>query len=446
MPEKIHSESENEEYPFSTLWNDFDRRLSVHEYYTSQGQEPAGRFGNWVGSTDNSGYIRERCLRNLISEYELGDENRILLRLADWVPEIQSIAREWILDKIEEVPLHSLIRNSELILYLARKDKLKDDAGFQKIEETLLDKIQHLEAARFYELDREFRKHVYGLSLDRDQKLRNRIVNEENPFLRIFLLKHSSCTMLSDDEVRLFAQDQSVIVLREFVLFRIRNQISITKDEFMRLAIHRNYGLRDIGRFYLKKYFDTDCYQMYKSFDSENFYFIADYAKPEDIESFIRGIETGDKFVKLLCLRALIGIDKHQLNKFDINVLLRNGRIFRKMLYANLPKVKSVDQLKAMKPIILEHSDKGLNSYLSMMLNKSFWNFVDEALQEYLENPSDSLFCLLDHTVKENCASCKPPSLELKEQISKKTETLGLNRDYLRRKLSKLIKFYLGEV
>jgi hypothetical protein len=441
---QLESDDEITADPFELLWNDFERRSGPHTYYSSQWINPSKRLANWEGSIDYSGYKREECLRNLISDYQLGDENRILLRLADWVPEIQSLARGWILNHFEKVPLESVIKNSELISYLERKDKLSGDPGLRKIEEVVLNKIQKLEDSPFSELDVDFRRFAYQLSLDQDQGLRSRILNDENPFLRILLLKHPSCTSLDEDETRRLERDSSLVVVREFLLFRIRNGLNVSKEELLRLALHRNFGLRDIARFYLKKNYDIDCYELYKSLKLDEFYFIADYAKKEDVDSFIRGVETGDKYIRALCVRALILTDRHQLNQLDADALLRNSRVIRKMVYENLPKVKTVDELRALKSTIVDYSPKGLYSYLSMILKKSYWHFVEESLLELSTNSSDELFHFVENAVARECRVYLPPPPESVIGILEKARFLVVQDEKRYKRLADLIEFSMG--
>jgi hypothetical protein len=121
------TQEEIEEYreQFSSLWNDFDKRSGSYYStdYTNQysmtlwAKDP--RLANWLGTIHVSGYIREKSLRSLIKYYQPGDENRILLRLSDWVPEVQVVAQQWVLNNFKSLPIEMIKENDQLILYLS---------------------------------------------------------------------------------------------------------------------------------------------------------------------------------------------------------------------------------------------------------------------------------------------------------------------------------------
>lgn len=80
-------------FSFAAFWNDFDRRCN-HDFDYARpvlGWDNP-RLLNWMGSIEYSGYTRENSLRYLIDNYLPGDENRILLRLSDWVEQVRSLA------------------------------------------------------------------------------------------------------------------------------------------------------------------------------------------------------------------------------------------------------------------------------------------------------------------------------------------------------------------
>ena len=105
------NESETVTYPtppqidFSDIENEFSKRSYSFGYYLKRLWFNNPRLLHWIGSIDYSGYRREKSLKYLINNYTEGDENRILLRLEDWVDKIQKIAREWILSHFNMLSL-----------------------------------------------------------------------------------------------------------------------------------------------------------------------------------------------------------------------------------------------------------------------------------------------------------------------------------------------------
>ena len=107
-----------EEFTLESLWDDYERRTWYYDNARATLEKSNPRLLNWIGSIDYSGYTREKSLRALIASAEVGDENRILLRLEDWVPQVQRLARGWVLAHFRSLPLDSISSNQRLILYL----------------------------------------------------------------------------------------------------------------------------------------------------------------------------------------------------------------------------------------------------------------------------------------------------------------------------------------
>ena len=141
-----------DEFTIDSLWNDFDKRTWHYDHFKYKLKLKDSRLLNWIGSIDQSGYARERCLRHLISDFVPGDENRILLRLADWVPQIQELARKWTIQNFKNLSFEAIEKNQRLVLYLSRKERLKSDAALHEINTVLLAKAQLITKKEFFEL------------------------------------------------------------------------------------------------------------------------------------------------------------------------------------------------------------------------------------------------------------------------------------------------------
>ena len=169
--------------PFSgmtieSLWNDFERRTYDYSFLKNHVGGDHQRLLNWVGSMDHSGYIREKCLRHLIENRVAGDENRILLRLADWVEPVRAIASEWVAGYFHELPLESILANQRLILYLTRKEKVQASESMRLMEDDLLSRTREMSIETFHQFGTPFRRFLLRLSLRRDQGLRNWVLSD----------------------------------------------------------------------------------------------------------------------------------------------------------------------------------------------------------------------------------------------------------------------------
>ena len=210
---------------FNDLKNNYYQRSYNFDFYQKKLSPHNNRLLNWIGSIDYSGYIREECLKRLIDNYQPGDENRILLRLEDWVPKIQKIARNWVQTNFQKLRLEEINENYRLILYLSRKEKLKDDKTFKYINSCLLKQLSHIDSKGFYSLHQNFRRYLYLLSLPKDQKLRQWIIRDKDPFNRIQIFKFYNYKELSEKELGLLKLDKSTFVRRNFINFQIQNNI-----------------------------------------------------------------------------------------------------------------------------------------------------------------------------------------------------------------------------
>lgn len=376
-----------EEFTFESLWDDYERRT-----YMGNSVGPADpRLFNWIGSIDQSGYIRERCLRELIANYVPGDENRILLRLADWVPQVQSLARDWVLQHFRSLPLEAIVANQRLLLYLSRKECLRGDSDLNEITSDLLERAGSMEPAVFFKFTAMFRRFLFTASLAGDGHLRPRIVDDPEPFNRLLLLQQMEFSELSEDEVRRLAADKSVFVRRRFFYARLETGLTPSKGDLLALALDRNLSLRRLGQFYLKSIYHEDAREIYLGQMGEEFFYISDYGRKEDAEHFLTGVRSGSRSTQCNCLRALVAAAPERLSELELAALISRNRKLRSVLIPVLPRVLSLGELMALRPVIEASSQCGMVSFLQMLEKKSFWAFVDEGLGVILSDPSPTL-------------------------------------------------------
>jgi len=391
--------SEMELLTIPTLWNNFDKRTWHYERLKSTLQQDDPRLLNWIGSIDYSGHTRERCLKYLISNSVPGDENRILLRLADWVPLVRNLAREWVLNNFESLPFDAIMKNDHLILFLSRKEQLSSDSALHHINAVLLTKAGWLGEKEFLNLNPSFRRYLLMLSLNNDQAFRKWLLQDKDPFNRLLLLNHPACQELMPEEIAALKKDKSVYIRRRYVYMLIEKGIKPSQQVLTEFVFDRNAGLREIGRFYLKKYYGVDAYELYKTKQNDYFYYIADFAKNEDIEHFISGLQSNNKEIRLICLKALSIADSQELKNLNFKAILLENRKVRDIISWHLPQLLSLDELFALRDTLDGTLSTGIIYYLNLLARKSYWQFVDTALSELLANPTDALFNYIDGVI-----------------------------------------------
>lgn len=413
-----------EEFSFESLWDDYERRTWHYDNAKTSLRKSNLRLLNWIGSIDYSGYTREKSLRGLIASAEAGDENRILLRLQDWVPQVQRLARAWVLAHFRSLPFDSIRSNQRLILYLSRKDRLQDDPSLLEIKRDLLARTRGMTSAQFFGLEAMFRRFLFSLSFEDDEHLRPWILDDPEPFNRLLLLSEFQFSEITPDEKIRLQADRSVFVRRTLFQTQIDAGITPERDELVSLALNPNLSLRERGQFYLKSIYGEDCYSIYRAKKDEEFYFIADYARPEDAEHFLAGIRSGSRTTQHACLRALASAAPDRLKELDIASLISQNRRFRSILVPLLPQLLSIDEILALRSAFERSSPFGTASFLRMLEKKSFWTFVDEGLSLLISEPETALRQSIVRPIQSRVAIYESLPSHLRDSISKKITRL----------------------
>lgn len=425
------------------LWNDFDRRGSQFDAYRKSLHRTDPRLLNWIGSIDCSGYIRERSLRDLISHYVPGDENRILLRLSDWVPQVQSLARDWVLAHFSELGFAAICENARLLLFLTRKQRLQGDPALGLIQDVLLAKVRNGGGAALFALPAALRKHLFRLSLAGDGTLRQHILDDPEPFNRLLILDPALGVELSDEERRRIRTDRSVFVKRQYLYHQFVYGPRPTREELQALAFDPNGGLRDIARFYLRRDHGVDAYSLYKASEGDSFYYIADFANEQDTGIFLQGIRSGRKRVRLLCLRALCSADPGRLRELPLQELIQESRHTRRILLQYLPEVLKIEELHALETVLIDSSPNGAVSYLNLVYRKSYWQFVDTALRILADNPSEAALGFICQVIATRASVAERLRPVLRVEITQKIDLLKGNSDGRIRRACETVEFAL---
>ncbi|GAB5561322.1 MAG: hypothetical protein SynsKO_29690 [Synoicihabitans sp.] len=338
------------------------------------------RLLNWIGSIDQSGYIREKCLRELIEKYEPGDENRILLRITDWVPQVSAIAVEWVKIHFVSLSLDTINANQELLLYLFRREKLQTDPALKEIERVLKRHLATMGRDRFFRFSIMFRRELYQRFLAETGPSREWILEDPDPFNRLLLFCRFDVSQLTAEEVQRLETDTAVAVRRRLFIERSASGATPSQEVLVKLALEANRSLRELGQFYLKKIYRIDAYEIYRAQKGQAFFFIADYGRKKDIEFFFDGLRKGSRSTQYNCLRAIVAQSPERVVELDLAGLIKRNRKFRTLLVPVLHQVLRVDEILSLRPAFEAGSPYGILSFLRLLDKKSFWVFLDEGL------------------------------------------------------------------
>ena len=431
------------ELDFNDLKDNFSKRTCGSEAYHKILFKTNPRLCHWIGSIDYSGHVRERSLTYLIENYVAGDENRILLRLEDWVPQVREIAERWTRHNLSALSLPQLNDNYRLILYLSRKVKLQNDSILKFIDQCLIEKTRSIDQSQFFQLHPHFRRHLYQLALSDNPILRSWVLTDKDRFNRLELLKFLTPNALTPDEVACFHQDRSVFVRRYFLYYLIRYQITPPKEVLIKSCFDSNPGLRDLGRFYLSKYYELDAYALYKSQKGKELYYIADYAKKADWDFFVEGFGSSKADIRYLCLKAICKIDYRYLSQLSIPELLTSQKKVRQLVCGYLPKILSVEQIVQLRDVFEKNLSNGFLIYLNVLYRKSFWHFLDESLSILIAGNSELALQLIRRRFHQKTYTYEQLSPAIAKSLKDKICLLAQSSDRTILKLIKEMEFLI---
>lgn len=426
------------------LKNNFQKRTSGFEFYRKKLSPENIRLLYWIGSIDYSGYIRETSLKYLTEHYLPGDENRILLRLEDWVVPVRNMAQEWTQKYFPTLTLMQLNENYQLLLYLSRKEKLRQNGTLEFTEACLIEKLRDIDQRQFADLHPRFRRYLYQLSLCKLPKLRQWICFDKEPFNRLELFNFYRFDELTSEERSYLQRDRSVFVRRTLLNLQLRNNIVPSEDELKSACFDKNAGIRELARFCLSKYYHLDAYQLYKQQCNEAACYLADYAEKEDMGYFLEGIGSENSDIKYLCLKAICKIDYRYLSQLPIKELLADKKKIRQTVCLYLPKIFTIEQIMALKDDFIHIHPNGIQIFLNVIFHKSFWYFLDSSLSLLVNNASTQHIQSVCQKFYQKSYIYERLSDILRHSITEKLHALDQHKNYYISELVRQIRFMLA--
>ena len=361
-----------------SLWNNFEARTQMYMYGPDRMPNDDLTLYHWIGSIAYDGYQREKSLKYLIANYAEDDENRILLRLADWVPQIQLIAQRWVLENFSSLSLNTICKNEKLLLYLIRKELLKGNPAVEEIKNVLCRHAEHISKEQFLKFYTVFRRFFYEIS----DNARRFILSDPDPYNRKKILDYKEINELTDAELSQLKSDKSLMVQKNFFYRRIASEIIPTEDEMMNMCFSDSKSIRGIGQFYLKKFYQIDAYSIYQSQCNDYRFFAADYEKSCDIELFIEGVDLENRKLSYLCLKTICKTSPEIVKSLNLQKLLKKSRKFYSILSKVIPQEFSYYEIKELKLCLVEIFNDGIFRYLNLLCAKNYWFCIKEALEE----------------------------------------------------------------
>ena len=382
----LHPEQSGESCQWPTreeLHDDFEARVWDHERIERELSVRDPRLAAWLGTINASGHVRERALRQLIERYQPGDENRILLLLADWVPQVRTVASAWVLQHFATLPTQALFIQARLLVFLFRKRHLAHVPALLAIQADLVGRLLKQGPPLALGFDRRFREYLYGFALADGRVKHAWIAADPEPSVRMLLLSATKPVALSTDVSDLLGRDRAVRVRRMWLERHLASGETPDRSLLEAFAFDKHRGIRALARFHFERAFGVDVHALYANADGDDRFFIADLHRLEDLPLFLEMVESDRSAVRELGLRAICACSPESLLELDPRALLQDVRRVRLLAHRHLPQVLSLQEVEGLGDVLDEPE------FLAWVLRKSVWRFLHHGLDALARHPTD---------------------------------------------------------
>jgi|GEM_PF-4326036 len=341
----------------------------------------------WLGTCHYDGYERERYLKLLFEDLEFSDINRILMRLLDWVPAIQAVADKWLLENYKLFTVEHYLENIPLMVKIKNREVGRVLESPSLIDKYIWDELVSNAKKFISSLNSMQRRYIYSIRIDKDTNLtyellkadkdpNNRILVFENRFRKIFL-----------DDLDHFKKDKSDRI-RRYIFYKIYLSDSDKHEKYIIDSLtDRSSSIRSAAQYFANKHFNIDARQHYlENFKNHDDFliFLSDLPRDEDVGYFENGLNAENNKILLASIYGFIRLKKIDLIKNDLfQFLNRNkkiGNIVQEAIQNNCTSAEIINH----KQSFIE-ADR-IHSFLSILLNKSFFVCLNEALKLIVED------------------------------------------------------------
>lgn len=259
------------------------------------------------------------------------------------------------------------------------------------INSCLIEKVRVIEAKEFYKLDSNFRSYLYHLTLGRSPVLRPLLIKDSEPNNRLILINLIGIDNLSAVELESLSYDKCASVKKRLLYARLEQGIEPSQTELIRLALDKNKGVRELAAYYLAKLYQVDVDRIYRQRTDAKFYYIANFAKKEDLNYFLAGMNLDNKRIKLLCFKALCQIEPNFAKQFDLEQLILENNKFRQLIIGYVLPILSLAEIQQYRSFLLTTA-KSRAIYLKLLSEKYYWHFIDFGLELIISNSTPENF------------------------------------------------------
>lgn len=343
-----------------------------------------------MGCFHPSGYFREKCISLLTHHpYAL---SLVMLRMNDWVEEIQNKAYELTYDQLQKCSLNELIQVS-YVLIKVRKSQRRSQMNWYNIEKLYKDKLKEnintFDIHYFMKQDIHNRKSFYLF------------MNEENLFFNVMLEqllyyeKDTFCLLVVIRNMLKGLDDlEKISSLMKHRLFYIRKEAYIRYYELIQDAwdgienglLDQSYSIRDYVRFIIKKHTHIHILNYYLNHLEcpEALYGIGECGSHEQVKILLSYLENHDERMVKAAIQSLSRLLTYHGSDIYWRFLLDERISVSKVAYLAIIKNKvhyGADFIyEQYISSSLEHHQRYL---LSLLLEEDSWERLPYLLKMY---------------------------------------------------------------
>lgn len=374
-----------------------------------------------MGSFHPSGYFREKCLR-LLSNYP-DSLPLLMLRMNDWVKEIQELAYHLTHERLKECSFKELIQ-SAYILIKVRNSKRRNQVHWEKIEacynEALNKYISDFDCQYFFKQEVGVRQAIYRLILENaiSPSLLKKLMDiEKDTFCLSLIIKNMLTNLYDHEKIKSYFNHRSFYVRKE-AYTRYYQLVQNTWDGIENALLDKSYSIREYIRYIVKKHSQFDILAFYLEHldQAEALLGVGECGNQEHINFLLSKLESPDERVIKASLKSLSNLMDYQGADIYWKFLLDNRVSLSKTAYLAIRKNKVHYGVDVIYQHYLQSRQEHKKRYLlTLLLEEDSWERLPYLLKLYWY--SDTKIQRRIQMKVEQRNPYKKVSLELKESI-----------------------------
>lgn len=342
-----------------------------------------------MGGFHPSGYFREKCLKSL-SNYP-DTLPLLILRMNDWVKEIQELAYHLTLERLKECSFEELVQ-SAYILMKVRNSKRRNQVYWDDIEtcfkQALNKYINYFDWQYFFKQEVSVRQAIYRLIIEyaiSPSLLEKLIDKEKDTFSLSLIIKNMLINICDHEKIKSHFTHRSFYVRKEAYI-RYYQLVQNTWDGIENALLDKSYSIRDYIRYIIKKHTQFDILTFYlEHLDQvEALLGVGECGNHEHINILLSKLESPDERIIKGSLKSLSNLMDYQGADIYWKFLLDNRVSLSKTAYLAIRKNKvhyGADFIY--QHYLQSHQEHKKRYLLALLLEEDSWERLPYLLKLY---------------------------------------------------------------